>query len=126
VGPEPGTGGPSVPAPWCIAATREPPGSGLSSAGASNPSEEADHRNRARWFLILDERLVDAFHDYFGRTVNIAARIAGYARRGEVLVSDDVVAASAETAGLTFASIGPVELNGLSEAISLSVAHRAA
>jgi class 3 adenylate cyclase len=28
--------------------------------------------------------------DYFGRTVNVASRIADYARPGEVLVSDEV------------------------------------
>jgi adenylate cyclase len=32
--------------------------------------------------------------DYFGRTVNIAARIADYARPGEVLVSQEVVDAA--------------------------------
>ena len=34
--------------------------------------------------------------DYFGRTVNVAARIADYARQGEVLVSQEVVDASGE------------------------------
>ena len=63
--------------------------------------------------------------DYFGRTVNVAARIADYARRGEVLVSDAVVAASAEIAGVDFEAIGPVELKGLTEAVSLHVARRA-
>ena len=32
--------------------------------------------------------------DYFGRTVNIAARIAEYARPGEVLVTQEVVDAA--------------------------------
>jgi adenylate cyclase len=36
--------------------------------------------------------------DYFGRTVNIAARIADYARPGEVLVSQEVVEAPTERA----------------------------
>ena len=62
--------------------------------------------------------------DYFGRTVNIASRIADYARRGEVLVTDDVVAAS-DVHGVEFESIGPVDLKGLTEAIPLHVAHRA-
>lgn len=62
--------------------------------------------------------------DYFGRTVNIAARIADYARRGEVLVTDEVVAAGGAD-GVTFEPIGPVELKGLSEAIPLHVARRA-
>jgi adenylate cyclase len=59
--------------------------------------------------------------DYFGRTVNIAARIAEYARQGEVLVSADVVEAST-SAGMTFREIGPVELKGMSEPIRLYVA----
>jgi adenylate cyclase len=62
--------------------------------------------------------------DYFGRTVNIAARIADYARRGEVLVTDDVVRAT-KVHGVAFESIGPVELKGLSEAIPLHAARRA-
>jgi adenylate cyclase len=64
--------------------------------------------------------------DYFGRTVNVAARIADYARRGEVLVSDEVVTASAGLAGVRFEPIGPVELKGLTEAVTLHVARRAA
>jgi adenylate cyclase len=62
--------------------------------------------------------------DYFGRTVNVAARIADYARRGEVLVTDEVVQASAVN-GVEFEPIGPVELKGLTEAVSLHVARRA-
>jgi adenylate cyclase len=62
--------------------------------------------------------------DYFGRTVNIAARIADYARRGEVLVSDDVVTAAGTLEGIRFDVIGPVELKGLTEAIPLQVARR--
>ncbi len=61
--------------------------------------------------------------DYFGRTVNVAARIADYARPGEVLVSQQVVDASAG-AQLTFEEIGPVDLKGVAGAISLHTAHR--
>jgi adenylate cyclase len=60
--------------------------------------------------------------DYFGRTVNVAARIAEYARPGEVLVSQDVVDAAGE-APVTFTSIGTVELKGVSDALQL---HRVA
>jgi adenylate cyclase len=63
--------------------------------------------------------------DYFGRTVNVAARIADYARQNEVLVSDEVVAASANVSGVEFEAIGPVELKGVAEAVSLHVARRA-
>jgi adenylate cyclase len=61
--------------------------------------------------------------DYFGRTVNIAARIADYARPGEVLVSQEVVDAAAGTA-VTFTDIGPVELKGVSGPLHLQTAHR--
>jgi adenylate cyclase len=50
--------------------------------------------------------------DYFGRTVNIAARIADYARPGEVVVSQEVVDAVADD-NLEFSEIGPVELKGV-------------
>ena len=49
--------------------------------------------------------------DYFGQTVNLSARIADYARQGEVLVSQAVVDASHDEG---IADIGPVELKGVS------------
>jgi class 3 adenylate cyclase len=58
--------------------------------------------------------------DYFGRTVNAASRIAGYARQGEVLVSHEVVEAAPSLAGsVAFESLGPVELKGLSGTLDL-------
>jgi adenylate cyclase len=60
--------------------------------------------------------------DYFGRTVNIAARIADYARPGEILVTREVVDAAGD-AGATFTEIGPVELKGVSGAMHLYRAH---
>jgi adenylate cyclase len=62
--------------------------------------------------------------DYFGQTVNVASRIAEYARPGEVLVSQAVVDAS-EGAAAAFTEIGPVELKGIPETIRLHAAHRA-
>jgi len=61
--------------------------------------------------------------DYYGRTVIVASRIATYARRGEVLVTNEVVAAGGAE-GVEYEPIGPVELKGLAEAIPLSVARR--
>jgi adenylate cyclase len=61
--------------------------------------------------------------DYFGRTVNIAARIAEYARPGEVLVSQEVVDA-AEGGPVMFTEIGPVELKGVSGPLRLHTARR--
>ena len=63
--------------------------------------------------------------DYFGRTVNIAARIAEYARPGEVLVSQEVVDAADATA-VTFTEIGPVELKGVSGTLRLHTVRRGA
>jgi adenylate cyclase len=62
--------------------------------------------------------------DYFGQTVNVSARIAEYARQGEVLVSQAVADASQEQ-GLAFGDIGPVELKGVSGTVHLLRAHLA-
>jgi class 3 adenylate cyclase len=62
--------------------------------------------------------------DYFGQTVNVAARIAEYARPGEVLVTEEVVDAAADS-GARFTAIGSVELKGISGPVRLHAAHRA-
>lgn len=61
--------------------------------------------------------------DYYGQTVNVASRIAEYARPGEVLVSQEVVDAS-DGAEVAFREIGPVELKGVSGAMRLHAASR--
>ena len=63
--------------------------------------------------------------DYFGQTVNLASRIAEYARPGEVIVSRAVVDASAATP-VTFDEVATVELKGVSGAIDLYAASRRA
>jgi adenylate cyclase len=60
--------------------------------------------------------------DYFGRTVNIAARITDYARPGEVLVSGQVVADVDRMEAVRFEPVGPVSLKGLSAPITLFTA----
>jgi adenylate cyclase len=62
--------------------------------------------------------------DYFGRTVNLAARIAEYARPNEVLVSQEVIDA-ADGAPVTFTDIGPVELKGVPGPLRLYTARHA-
>ncbi len=62
--------------------------------------------------------------DYYGATVNVAARIAEYARPGEVLVSQEVVDASGP-AEVAFREVGPVELKGVAGAMRLHAASRA-
>jgi adenylate cyclase len=59
--------------------------------------------------------------DYFGRTVNLAARIAGHAGPGQVLVSDQVVA-ECPAGPVAFEPIGPVPLKGVTDPVPL---HRA-
>jgi adenylate cyclase len=59
--------------------------------------------------------------DYFGRTVNVASRIADHAKPREVLVSDEAMR-SADVTDVEFESIGEVELKGVTRAVRL---HRA-
>jgi adenylate cyclase len=59
--------------------------------------------------------------DYFGRTVNVAARVADRAGPHEVLVTDDVVRATPEGVA-RFHPIGPVELKGVSAPLGLHLA----
>jgi class 3 adenylate cyclase len=69
-------------------------------------------------------RVVFREGDYFGKTVNVAARIADYARPGEVLVSDEVKERWSGD-GVRFAPIGPVALKGVREELMLYTASRA-
>jgi adenylate cyclase len=62
--------------------------------------------------------------DYFGRTVNLAARIAAHAGPGQVLVSA-TVAAAAPLKGVTFLEAGEVELKGITRPVRLHQACRA-
>jgi adenylate cyclase len=62
--------------------------------------------------------------DYFGRTVNMASRIAEYARPGEVLVTQEVVDEAGGESSVAFREIGPVELKGIGGAVHLHAAHR--
>jgi adenylate cyclase len=62
--------------------------------------------------------------DYFGRTVNLAARIAAHASAGRVLVSEPVVQ-RAPPRGVTFVELGPVQLEGIARPVRLLEARRA-
>jgi adenylate cyclase len=62
--------------------------------------------------------------DYFGRTVNLAARIAGHASAGQVLVSQRVTEA-APPGGVVFREAGEVELKGFAHPVRLLEARRA-
>jgi class 3 adenylate cyclase len=62
--------------------------------------------------------------DYFGRTVNLAARIAAYASASRVLVSEPVVQ-RAPPRGVTFVELGQVQLEGIAHPVRLLEARRA-
>jgi adenylate cyclase len=62
--------------------------------------------------------------DYFGRTVNLAARIAAHAGAGQVLASQRV-AESDLPAGVRFVELGELELRGFTGPIRLLEARRA-
>ena len=62
--------------------------------------------------------------DYFGSTVNVAARIADVARPGEVVVSAEVKE-RASREGVEFHPLGPVLIKGLKDELTLYSATRA-
>jgi adenylate cyclase len=62
--------------------------------------------------------------DYFGRTVNLAARIAAHAGAGQVLVSESV-AESASPEGVSFVELGELRLEGIARPVRLLEARRA-
>ena len=61
--------------------------------------------------------------DYFGHTVNVAARIAEHATAGQVLVSDDV-AETIDRERFTATAIGPVRLKGVADPVELYAVER--
>jgi adenylate cyclase len=62
--------------------------------------------------------------DYFGRTVNLAARIAARSVAGQVLVSQSVVE-SASPEGVSFVELGELRLEGFARPVRLLEARRA-
>jgi adenylate cyclase len=68
-------------------------------------------------------RVVVLGGDYFGRTVNLAARIAAHAGAGQVLVGEQV-AATVPPQGVTFVELGQVRLEGIARPVRLLEARR--
>jgi len=62
--------------------------------------------------------------DYFGRTVNLAARLAGRADPGQVLVSGRVASAPSPE-GVRFVALGQRRLKGIAQPVELLEARRA-
>ena len=62
--------------------------------------------------------------DFYGRTVNIAARIAAYAEQGQVLASENVVSHAAAD-DVRFRRVGPVSFKGVSRDVVVYEAERA-
>lgn len=60
--------------------------------------------------------------DYYGRNVNLAARVVARAHAGEVLVTEPVRDSVPETPALYFDPIGAVQLKGFREPTSLYIA----
>jgi adenylate cyclase len=67
--------------------------------------------------------VIERDRDVFGRTVNVAARIAGEAGPGEVMVSDAVARALPE-AEVAFEPTGRATLKGIGDPVTLFRAHR--
>lgn len=62
--------------------------------------------------------LIERDGDYFGRTVNVASRVAGRAKPGEVLVTEAVVSAVG-TSPVSFDAAGEEQLKGVAEPVRL-------
>ncbi len=61
--------------------------------------------------------------DVYGRTVNLASRIASYAEAGQVLASEETARRTSET-GVRLDPVGPVSLKGVAQPIGLYQALR--
>jgi adenylate cyclase len=62
--------------------------------------------------------------DYFGRTVNLASRVAAHARGGQVLVTAAVAEAPAPD-GVTYTDLGKLQLKGFTAPVRVLEARRA-
>jgi adenylate cyclase len=62
--------------------------------------------------------------DYFGRTVNVASRVAAYAGPNQVLITDDMRTVAAPD-GIRVEPIGAVSLKGITLPVLLHQVHRA-
>ena len=60
--------------------------------------------------------MVEANGDYYGRTVNVAARIAAQAAPGDVLVGE---AAIASAGAVRFERVGPMALRGVADEVTV-------
>jgi adenylate cyclase len=69
-------------------------------------------------------RVVYENGDFYGRTVNITARIAAHAQQGQVLVSEDVVSHGSSD-DIRFRRVGPVSFKGVSRDVVIYEAGRA-
>jgi adenylate cyclase len=61
--------------------------------------------------------MVEANGDYYGRAVNIAARIAAQAAPGDVLVGESATARAGE--GVRFERVGPMTLRGVAQQVTV-------
>jgi adenylate cyclase len=61
--------------------------------------------------------------DVYGRTVNLASRIASHARAGQVLASEETVEGCHDL-GVRFEPFGPVRLKGIPRPVKLHGAVR--
>jgi class 3 adenylate cyclase len=62
-------------------------------------------------------RVVAYAGDYFGRTVNMAARLSAHAAAGRILVNDATVDALRDEAAVRFTELASLELKGFAEPV---------
>lgn len=62
---------------------------------------------------------VERDHDYFGSTVNIAARVSGVARGGEIVCTEPIAAVAVERSLAGARPLGTIRLKNVASAVSL-------
>lgn len=68
----------------------------------------------------------EADRDYFGASVNLAARVAAYARSGQILCTAAVASRVAESSACTLVQIGPVSLRNVHDPVVIYELHNRA
>jgi len=100
-----------------------PGAGGCGAVGAADGGAAPRGRAAASPCRVAAGSVVAQGGDYFGRTVNLAARIAAHAGAGQVLVSGSVVQ-SPPPPGVAFVEVGEIPLKGFATPVRLLEARR--
>jgi class 3 adenylate cyclase/TolB-like protein len=86
-------------------------------AGFRETSHEHGEPALLRTGMHVGDLVVEADGDVYGDGVNIAARLQGEARPGQIVISEDVWRHCRQRGDLRFVSLGPQQLRGVDEPV---------